>query len=114
MFFGTHLIVFVAKGGAVKESQYQASLIDTIKSLIPGCMILKTDPKEIQGIPDLIILFRDKWAMLEVKISGRAKVQPNQQYYIDKLGEMSYCSFISPDNEGEVLDELQQAFGLTG
>ena len=114
MSFETHPIVFVAKGGAVNESQYQALLTLRIRNLIPDCIVLKTDPKDIQGIPDLIILYKNMWAMLEVKISRKAKVQPNQQYYIDTLGEMSYCSFISPDNEGEVLYELQQAFGLAG
>lgn len=97
----------------MREATYQAGLIKRIETLIPGCVVLKNDPREIQGIPDLLVLYKDRWAVLEVKISHGAKVQPNQMYYIETLGAMSYASFINPDNEEAVLDELQQAFGLT-
>lgn len=72
--------------------------------------MLKNDSSYIQGIPDLIILFRDRWAMLEVKGSAKAPRQPNQEYYVRVLGEMSFAAFIYPENEEEVLRDLQQAF----
>lgn len=98
----------------MREATYQAGLIKRIENLIPGCVVLKNDPRDVQGIPDLLVLYKDKWAMLEVKISHSSQVQPNQMYYIETLGAMSYTSFINPDNEGEVLNELQHAFGLAG
>jgi len=68
----------------------------------------------VQGIPDILILFQDKWAMLEIKISGNASVRPNQRHYVERLGEMSFASFINPENEEEVLNDLQFAFGFVG
>jgi len=98
----------------MNESQYQAMLTLRIRNRFPGCVVLKTDPKDIQGIPDLLVLYGNKWAMLEVKISPKSKHQPNQMYYIETLGAMSYAAFINPDNEEEILNELQQALGIAG
>lgn len=79
--------------------------------MFPGCMVIKNDPNYIQGIPDLTIFFRDKWATLEVKKSAKARHQPNQDYYVDKMNNMSFSRFISPENKEEVLNELQHTFG---
>ena len=93
-----------------KENEFQAGLIKEIKARFPGAMVLKNDPNYIQGIPDLTVFYGDKWAMLECKRSSDSSKRPNQEYYIDKLGEMSFASFISPENKEEVLNELEQSF----
>lgn len=98
----------------VKENKFQADLIKELYSLFPGCIILKNDPNYISGIPDLLILFENKWAALECKKSCKASHRPNQDYYVGVLDEMSYASFIFPENKQEVLNELQQAFGFGG
>ena len=72
-------------------------------------MVLKNDPTYLQGVPDLIVLNGSKWAMLECKQSGNASHRPNQDYYIEKLGAMSFASFISPDDEDEVLIKMKTA-----
>lgn len=90
------------------ESGFQDRLINKLKDLFPGCMVFKMD--QIQGIPDLLVLYRDKWASLECKRSAKAKRQPNQEYYVGKMNEMSFSRFVSPENKEEVLDELQQVF----
>jgi hypothetical protein len=92
------------------EREYQADLITKLEELFPGCFILKNDSAYLQGVPDLLILFGNKWAMLEVKKNARAKVQPNQRYYIQALDSMSFAAFIYPENEEEVLHDLQLAF----
>lgn len=93
------------------ESQFQAKLIKELKSMFPECIVLKNDPNYLQGVPDLIILWRDRWATLEVKRSATSDVRPNQDYYVEKMDAMSFSSFIYPENKEEVLHELQQAFG---
>ena len=92
------------------EGQYQAKLIAKLERMFPDCLILKSDPKDRQGILDLLILWRDKWASLEVKASPNAAVQPNQDYYVTNLEQMSFAAYIYPENEEEVLNALQQAF----
>jgi hypothetical protein len=96
------------------ESVYQRNLIKKLEKLFPGCIVLKNDPNRKQGIPDLTILFKNTWAALETKRSKSASRRPNQAHYIDKMKEMAYASFISPENEETVLSELQQTFGLEG
>lgn len=91
------------------ESKFQAALIKRLKREFHGCLVLKNDPNYIQGIPDLIILHNDRWAALEVKASANARQQPNQRYYVDRMNDMSYAAFISPENEEDIFDELQQA-----
>lgn len=90
------------------ESGFQDSLIKELKNRFPGCMTFKMD--QIQGIPDLLILYENKWASLECKKFASAKKQPNQEYYVGLMNEMSFSRFIYPENKEEVLDELQQAF----
>ena len=97
-----------------KENAFQSALIKEIKEMFPGCTVLKNDSSYYQGIPDLLVLYRDRWAMLECKRSKNARHQPNQDHYIEKFGEMSFASFIFPENKEEVLDELQQAFQSGG
>ena len=90
------------------ESGFQDRLIAKIKELFPGCMVFKMD--QLQGIPDLLVLYKNKWASLECKRSAKAKRQPNQDYYVGKMNEMSFSRFVSPENKEEVLNELQQVF----
>ena len=90
------------------ERDFQAKLIKEIKQIFKGCIVIKNDSSYIQGIPDLLILYRDKWAALEVKKSATASHRPNQEYYVELMDEMSFASFIYPENKEEVLYELQQ------
>lgn len=93
-----------------RENIFQANLIKELKGLFPGCVIIKNDANQLQGILDLLILYEDKWAMLECKRSHNAPHQPNQDYYIDKFNAMSFATFIYPENREEVLDDLESAF----
>lgn len=92
------------------ERNFQAKLIKELKSLFEGSIVTKMDSGHIQGIPDLLILFNDKWATLECKKGSRAKKQPNQEYYVTKMNEMSFSRFISPENKEAVLNELKKFF----
>lgn len=92
------------------ESKFQSRLIKDVKRLFPGCIVTKSDCNYIQGIPDLLILYGSKWATLECKQSLRAKKQPNQSYYVDRMNEMSFSRFICPENKEQVLEELSLYF----
>ena len=94
------------------EREFQASLISELKSEFPGAIVMKTDPNYIQGIPDLLILNGDRWAALECKRSKNAHHQPNQDYYVKRMDDMSFSKFISPENKTEVINELREAFGV--
>jgi hypothetical protein len=93
------------------ESKFQSQLIKDLKKMFPGCVVLKNDPNYLQGIPDLTIFWKDRWATLEVKKEANSAHQPNQDYYVAKMDDMSFSRFIYPENKQEVLDELQQSFG---
>ena len=95
------------------ESKFQAKLIKELRELFPNCIVLKNDANYIQGMPDLLILYEDRWAALETKRKISARHQLNQDYYVNYLNQMSYASFISPENKEEVLHELQQSLRPT-
>lgn len=94
----------------MKENKFQADLRKELEEMFPGCIVSKNDPNDRQGMPDLAVYYKDRYAHLECKRSKDAPHQPNQDYYVKKLNEMSFARFIYPENKEEVLDELQQAF----
>jgi len=95
-----------------ETKDYHPHLIKKIEAMLPGCEVHKNDPNKTQGIEDLLILHNNKWATLEAKISEKARrtPEPNQEYYVKKHNDMAYASFIYPENEDVVLDELCNYF----
>jgi len=96
----------------MSESRFQSQLIKELKNIFDGCIVLKNDASYMQGVPDILILYENKWAMLEVKASLNSPVRPNQEYYVDILNDMSFARFICPENKEEVLDDLQHTFRI--
>ena len=92
------------------ESKFQKELMDEIKERFPGCVVLKNDSSYIQGFPDWTILYKDKWAALETKKERGAKKQPNQEYYVKKLNDMSFSRIVYPENKEDVLRDLSKTF----
>lgn len=97
----------------MKESAFQAKLIREIKKRFPGAIVLKNDPNYIQGFPDLTVLYKDRWAILEIKQSEKASHQPNQDFYILQADKMSVGRFVYPENMMEVLDDLARSFQVS-
>lgn len=93
------------------ESRFQTDLIEDLRGVFPDCVILKNDANYLQGFPDLLVLWEDKWAALEVKASPTARLRPNQEYFVNRLDAMSFAAFVFPENKEEVLRALQSAFG---
>ena len=94
----------------MKENKFQSELKKELKEMFPGCIVTKMDSSDTQGLPDLLILHKNKWATLEVKKDSKATHRPNQDYYVGKMDDMSFSRFIYPENKMEVLNELQQTF----
>lgn len=97
----------------MKESAFQAKVIREIKKRFPGAIVLKNDPNYIQGFPDLTVLYKDRWAVLEIKQSEKASHQPNQDFYILQADKMSVGRFVYPENMMEVLDDLARSFQVS-
>lgn len=94
----------------MKESAFQSKLIKELQSMFPGCIVVKNDCNYKQGIPDLLILYKNKWAALECKKTETASHRPNQDYYVETMNEMSYAAFIFPENKNHILQELKEVF----
>lgn len=94
------------------ENKFKTELIKKIKSRFPGSFIFHLDPTELQGAPDLLVLYKDRWAALEGKKNKTASLRPNQQYYVDLFDKMSFARIIFPENAKEVLDEMEQSFKI--
>lgn len=97
----------------MRENTYQSRLIRRLEKEFPGCIVVKNPSDYLQGIPDLTVYYGPYYAMLEVKVSEFAPCQPNQAYYVELFASMGYASFIFPENEERVFDELSHAFGLS-
>ena len=96
----------------MKESKFQAELKKELKKMFPGCIVTKLDSSDIQGIPDLLVLYKNKWATLENKRSKNSPKRPNQEYYVEKMNDMSFSRFIYPENKDEVLNELKDIIDI--
>lgn len=92
------------------ESDFQKDLMDEIRRIFPGCVIIKNDSGYLQGFPDWTIFYRDRWAVLEAKREKKAEHQPNQDDYVNQLNYMSFSRFVYPENKDEVLEELYRHF----
>ena len=94
----------------MRENKFQSELIKEIKSRFPDCIVVKNDPNYLQGIPDLLILHGNHWAALECKKDSGASHRPNQDYYVERMDDMSFSRFIYPENREAVLNDMEQAF----
>ena len=94
----------------MNERDFQKKTMQKIRELLPGCITMKNDSSYIQGIPDFIILYNDKWACLEFKKSEHAIHRPNQDYYVNKMDDMSFAAFIYPENEEEIINATLDYF----
>ena len=62
------------------ERAFQRKLIKDIMDCSSRCMVINNDPDYIQEIPDLTVLYKDKWASLEVKKSAGGGHRPSQEH----------------------------------
>jgi hypothetical protein len=94
----------------MNENKFQRYVIERVREMFLGCVVIKNDPTYIQGIPDLTVLTHKGWFCLEVKKSKDAELRPNQYYYLEVLDDLSFARTVYPENLEEVLHELQRTF----
>lgn len=90
------------------EKDFQKNLVKELKVLFPDALIFKNDAK--QGYPDILILCGNKWAALECKRCENAPHRPNQDWYVEKAGIMSFGAFVYPENKQYVIENLKDYF----
>ena len=100
---------------ATPEGNFKKNLINKIKKEFPGCIVKKLEADYDNGVPDILILYKDKWATLEAKkdkgeVTKERKNKLAQDYYVAKMNEMSYSSYVYPENQKEVLNALKVHF----
>ncbi|HAQ52059.1 MAG TPA: hypothetical protein DCR12_04780 [Lachnospiraceae bacterium] len=91
------------------EGAFKKDLKDEIARRLPESIVTLLDPTYIQGIPDIAVFYKDRWATLEAKVDSKATHRPNQDYYVDMMNNMSFSAFIYPENTEEVLNALEQS-----
>ena len=89
------------------ERDFQKSFLNEVEARFPGCMILQIEGT--QGIPDRLILYGDRWAVLEFKRDADAPYRPNQPYYLNLMNQMSFARKVEPENAREVFRDLERA-----
>ena len=97
------------------EGKFKEKLIKDIEKELPGCIVTKLEADTSNGIPDIIILHKGKWATLEAKkdISEVTKARRNklaQDYYVAEMNKMSFSRYVYPQNKAEVINELKVHF----
>lgn len=98
----------------MKESIFQTKLRHEIEIMLPGAIVIKTDPGDKQGIPDLIVLYEGMYYALEVKRHSGAPFQPNQQFYLGRLRyKGTHARVVYPENMEEVLNDIQRSLSTT-
>ena len=100
---------------ATPEGNFKKKLIKDIKKEFPGCIVTKLEADYCNGIPDILILHKDKWATLEAKknkgeVTKERENKLAQDHYVAKMNSMGYSSYVYPENKEEVLNELKVHF----
>ena len=101
------------------EADYKPKLMGRIATRFAPLHVVRfqhNDPNApaSQGIPDLTVYIDDLWFLLEVKRSEKSKKRPNQDYYINLYGSVTFCAVIFPENEEEVLDAMERSLEARG
>ena len=90
---------------------FKTKLMHRLKDVFPGCRLTMNNPTCLQGIPDITILYRGRYADLEVKGYKNAPHRPNQDYYVEQtLKQGGFACFVYPENEEEVIQKLVEYF----
>lgn len=91
------------------EGEFKTDLKKELERRFPDSIVTLLDPTYTQGIPDIAVFYKNRWATLEAKVDAKATHRPNQDFYVDTMNSMSFSAFIYPENTEEVLNALEQS-----
>lgn len=97
---------------ATTEIPFERKFCKKLRDLHPDVYVMKNDASLVQGFPDRVIYFHDKYAILEFKRSANASRRPNQDWYINNFAQYTYSSYVYPENAEQVFNDLCLFFGL--
>lgn len=63
-----------------------------------------------KGIPDRLILYKDKYALLEFKQYKNAKKQPGQETWVGHFDNLAYAAIVYPENAEKVMQDILNYF----
>ena len=100
---------------ATPEGDFKSKLIQRIENEFPGCIVTKLETDYKEGLPDVLVLHKNKWATLEAKKDKSEVTKPRrnkmqQDYYVATMDKMSFSRYVYPENQEEVLNELKLHF----
>ena len=97
---------------APQEGNVQDAVKKRILKEFPGAHVCKTDPNlwGWQGVPDLLIIYKDKWAFLEMKRHKDAARQANQDYWVRTLDKQGCAAFCYPEVREQAFKKLHEYF----
>lgn len=97
----------------MSEATFRTKFLKDVKDLSPDIIIEFADPQRRNGIPDVIIFYKKKFARIETKKSKNASKRLHQQYYIDYFNNQGiYAAFLTPENKEEVFNALRRYFKI--
>jgi hypothetical protein len=96
---------------SVKESKFEQDFCRRLRNVDKDVIVVKLTG--ISGIPDRIVLYHDKFVLLEFKRSKNASHRPLQDWYIDHFDGWGLARFVYPENGEEVFSEVLDWFGLS-
>lgn len=100
------------------ERTFKKRFREKLIAMKPDIEIFEPNPTQRRSSPDMLLFdgIPDEenpiqvWAALEFKASKNSSHRPNQDYRVSRLSKKGYASFVYPENEMEVLDELEKLF----
>lgn len=94
-----------------KESDFKNKLYKEIRKRFPGTEVIPNDAGYIQGFPDATVYFPNgRYFLLEGKRTSTSAKQPNQDYYVNGSPLSKNAMFVYPENEKEILEELERRY----
>lgn len=106
-----NFIAIDGKGANMIEGTYRSKLIKKLKVHFPGLIVLHNNPNQIKGIPDLTLLYHNRYAMLETKMAPNSSKRPNQDTWISYFERQgAFSAFVNASNEKEIINELRRYF----